>query len=111
LRSTGLLNFVPDNLHMDSDGRLFTAGMVIEDPVCGNATGPAKVDFEKVMICPRPFVAGAVDPKTMEYTDLATSAAIPQFSNVTMALVVEDEIWIGTFAGDRVAYQALGGAD
>jgi len=47
----------------------------------------------------------------MAYTDLATSAAIPQFSNVTMALKVGDEIWIGTFAGDRVAYQAMGGAD
>jgi hypothetical protein len=111
LRSTGLLTFVPDNLHMGNDGRLLTAGMVIDDPVCGNGRGPDKINFEKFMTCPRPFVAGAVDPQTMEYTDLATSAAIPQFSNVTMALLVGNEIWIGTFAGDRVAYRSLEGAD
>jgi hypothetical protein len=111
LRSTDLLTFVPDNLHMGSDGRLVTAGMVIEDPICGNANGPEKVDFEKFMTCPRPFVAGAIDPKTMAYTDLASSAAIQKFSNITMALQVGDDIWIGTFAGDRVAYRTLGGTD
>lgn len=107
LRSTGLLTFVPDNLHMDGDGRLLTAGMLIDDPVCGNGRGPDKIDFAKFMTCPRPFVAGAVDPQTMAYTDLATSAAIPQFSNITMALQVGDDIWIGTFAGDRIAYRPL----
>ena len=27
---------VPDNVHMGSDGSLITAGMVIDDPVCGS---------------------------------------------------------------------------
>ena len=111
LRATDLLTFIPDNLHMDSDGRLVTAGMLTEDPVCGNWGGPEAIDFEQFMTCKRPFVVVAIDPQTMEYTDLATSAAIQQFSNITMGLQVGDEIWIGTFAGDRVAYRTLEGVE
>jgi len=107
LRATEKLTFVPDNLHMGSDGRLVTAGLVIDDPVCGNLAGPGEFDLEKFAACPRPFIVGAVDPKTMEYTDLATSAAIKQFSNITMGLQVGDDIWIGTFAGDRIAHRSL----
>ena len=92
---------------MGSDGRLVTAGLVIDDPVCGNLAGPGEFDLEKFAACPRPFIVGAVDPKTMEYTDLATSAAIKQFSNITMGLQVGDDIWIGTFAGDRIAHRSL----
>jgi len=108
LRATELLTFIPDNLHMGSDGRLVTAGMLIEDPECGNWGGPEAVDFEQFMTCPRPFVVVTIDPQTMEYRDLATSAAIQKFSNITMGLQVGNEIWIGTFAGDRVAYRSLG---
>ena len=86
----------------------FVCGLInAEDPVCGNWGGPESIDFEKFMTCPRPFVVVAIDPKTMEYADLATSAAIQKFSNITMGLQVGDEIWIGTFAGDRVAYRSL----
>jgi hypothetical protein len=43
----------------------------------------------------------------MAGTDLARGPANPRFSNITMALPVGDELWIGTFAGERVAYGLL----
>ena len=110
LRASEPLNFIPDNLHMGSDGRLVTAGLVIDDPVCGNLANREFV-LEDFASCPRPFVVRAIDPQTMKGTDLATSKTIEQFSNITMGLQVGEEIWIGTFAGDRIAYRSLGSSD
>ena len=107
LRSTKPLTFIPDNLHMGDDGRLVTAGLVIDDPVCGDLGGSKEFILEDFAACPRPFVVTAIDPQTMEDTDLVRSAAMQQFSNVTMGLEVDDDIWIGTFAGDRIAYRSL----
>ena len=111
LRATAPLMFIPDNIHMGSDGRLVTAGLVIDDPVCGNLAGPEEFDLEKFATCPRPFIVRAIDPQTMEGEDLAKSEAIQQFSNITMGLQVGDDIWIGTFAGDRIAYRSLKPSD
>lgn len=111
LRTTAPLTFIPDNLHMDSEGYLITAGLVIDDPVCGNLQGPETFDLEGFASCPRPFVVWGIDPVTMIGVDIATSEAIETFSNITMGLQVGDEIWIGTFAGDRVAYRTLEGSD
>lgn len=107
LRTTQPLTFVPDNLHMGRDGRLVTAGLVIDDPVCGNAGGPEEFDLEKFASCARPFIVWSVDPQTMDGKALVKSPAIEQFSNITMALQVGNDIWIGTFAGDRIAYRTL----
>jgi hypothetical protein len=111
LRATETLAFIPDNLHMASDGRLVTAGLLIDDPVCGNLAGQEEFDLEGFAACPRPFVATAIDPQTMQGEDLVRGPAIETFSNITMALQVADEIWIGTFAGDRVAYRSLKATD
>ncbi len=111
LRASERLSFVPDNLHRDNDGRLVTAGMLIDDPVCGNLAGQEEFDMEKFVACPRPFIVRAIDPQTMEGTDLATSAAIAQFTNIAVGLQVGDELWIGTFAGDRIAYRSLETSD
>jgi len=107
LRATEPLLFIPDNLHMGRDGRVLTAGLVIDDPVCGNLGGSKEFDLEDFASCPRPFIVTAIDPQTMEDTDLVKSPAIQQFSNITMGLQVGDEMWIGTFSGDRVAYRSL----
>lgn len=111
LRATQPLAFVPDNLHMGSDGHLLTAGLVIRDPVCGDVDGPKEFLLEEFAACPRPFIVRAIDPHTMEGTNLVESDAIQQFSNVTMGLVAGDAIWIGTFAGDRIAYRSLKPSD
>jgi len=107
LRQTGPLTFIPDNLHAGPDGRLLTAGLDIADAACGNVKQSEEFSLEEFASCPRPFTVAAVDPVTMQVDVVATGPANPRFSNITMALPVGEELWIGTFAGDRVAYGPL----
>ena len=107
LRTTSQLAFVPDNLHMGPGGTLITAGLVADYPSCGTIGGEEKFDLAKFAACPRPFIVKAINPKTMETTDIAKSPAHTRFSNITMGLIVEDELWIGTFSGDRIAFRSL----
>ena len=64
-------------------------------------------DLEAFASCPRAFTVLAIDPSSMQARTLAASPAISQFSNITMAVTVGSELWIGTFAGDRIAYRTL----
>ena len=107
LRIASDLAIVPDNLHMAADGRIVTAGLVADDPRCGDVRGVAEFDLEEFASCPRPFMALAIDPRSMDVEVLAAGPANEQFSNITMALQLGGELWLGTFAGDRVAYTAL----
>jgi len=107
LRTTRPMAFVPDNVHMGSDGNLITAGMVIDDPVCGSIQSSEEFNLEEFAACPRPFIAKAIDPQSMEGRDLVRGPANEHFSNATMALQVGNDIWIGTFSGDRVGYRSL----
>jgi len=111
LRRTGPLTFIPDNLHAGPDGRLLTAGLNIADAACGDVKQSEEFSLEEFASCPRPFTVVAVDARSMTVDVVATGPANPRFSNITMALPVDDELWIGTFAGDRVAYRpsSLGG--
>jgi len=104
---TAPLPFIPDNLHAGPDGRLLTAGLDIADAACGNVKQSEEFSLEEFASCPRPFTVAAVDPVTMQVDIVATGPANPRFSNITMALPVGEELWIGTFAGDRVAYGPL----
>jgi sugar lactone lactonase YvrE len=106
LRTTRPMAFVPDNLHMASEGRLITAGMVIDDPTCGGIN-PHEFDLEVFAACPRPFIVKAIDTQSMEGEDVARGPANEHFSNATMGLQVGNEIWVGTFSGDRIGYRSL----
>ena len=106
LRTTRPLSFTPDNVHLAPDGRLVTAGMANDVPECGGAPG-AEHDIEKLSKCPRPTIAVAIDPATMQDTVIATTTASPSFSNATMVLPVGREAWIGSFSGDRIARAPL----
>ncbi len=107
LRRTESFKFVPDNLHMSSDGELLTAGLNVDDPVCGKVNQSEEFDLEAFASCPRAFTVWAIDPQSMQGRMLATGPANEQFSNITMALPVGSELWIGTFAGNRIAYRSL----
>jgi hypothetical protein len=107
LRTTETMAFVPDNLHMGHDGRLITAGLVADYPACGTIGGAEVFELAKFAACPRPFIVKAINPQTMETEDLAKSPAHENFSNITMGLQVGNELWIGTFSGDRIAYRSL----
>jgi hypothetical protein len=111
LRSSQPFAFVPDNLHMGGDGKLITAGLDVLDPVCGEVSRSSKFSLEEFASCPRPFTVLAIDPQSMQGTVLATGPANKLFSNITMALLVGSELWIGTFGGDRIGYRSLEKAD
>jgi hypothetical protein len=111
LRATEPFAFVPDNLHMGSDGKLITAGLNLEDPVCGKVKQSEEFDLEVFASCPRAFTVWAIDPRSMRGSALATGPANKHFSNITMALPVGGELWIGTFAGDRIGYRSLEQSD
>jgi hypothetical protein len=92
---------------MGSDGNLLTAGLNVLDPACGDVPQSEEFDLEKFASCPRPFTVLAIDPQSMQSKTLASGPANKHFSNITMALTMDGELWIGTFAGDRVAYRSL----
>jgi hypothetical protein len=104
LRSTQTLAIIPDNLRKGSDGSLITGGLKIQDPGCGDVAMSLEFSLEEFAACPRPFSILAIDPKSMQVRVLASSSTQKNFSNITMAIEVGSELWIGTFAGDRIAY-------
>lgn len=107
LRRTAEFGFVPDNLRMGADGRLVTAGLDLHGTACGEFKRSLDFSLEAFASCPRPFTVAAIDPQSMQVEVVATGPANPQFSNITIALAVGDELWIGSFASDRIAYRSL----
>ena len=102
VRFAQLAEFGPDNVRWTSDNRLITAGMIDNEPSCG---GPPKT--EAGIRCPRGYIADYVDPKTMAVTEIARGPATPAFTGTAIAMKVGDELWLGSFNADRIAYRSL----
>ena len=102
LRVAQLAEFGPDNVRWTSENRLITAGMIDDEPACG---GPPKT--EAGIRCSRGYIAATVDPKTMAVTELARGPATPSFTGTAIAMRVGDELWLGSFNADRLAYRSL----
>jgi len=107
LRSSSPLAFIPDNLHWTSDGSLITAGMIVNFPRCDKLQTPGEFDLAKFAACPRPFIVSTIDPNSMQIRNLVAGPDHESFSNATMALVVGNDVWVGTFSGDRIGYLPL----
>ena len=102
LRVAQLKEVGPDNVRWTADGKLITAGLIDNEPSCG---GPPKT--EAGIRCPRGYVAFTIDPKTMAVTELARGPATPSFTGTAIAMRVGNDVWLGSFYADRVAYRAL----
>ena len=102
LRVAQLKEFGPDNVRWTSDNRLITAGMLDNEPACGGAPKD-----EKGIRCPRGYVVVTIDPKTMAVTELARGPATPSFTGTAIAMRVGDDLWLGSFNADRLAYRSL----
>lgn len=99
------LPFHPDNVHWGADGRLIAAGMTANEPACG---GPFRAIAGKVdLSCHRGYEIAAIDPTSLAVTPLASGPPDPDFANVSTALFVGDEVWLGSFRADRIAYRKL----
>jgi hypothetical protein len=87
--------FLPDNLRRLPDGRILVAGQ--------------DGDIKRLLApCGKPrCVAGwwvaHLDPQTMKLDVLLHVPATPSFGDATSALKVGNELWVGTYMGDRVA--------
>jgi len=102
LRTAQLKDFGPDNVRWTAGNRLITAGMIDDEPACG---GPPKT--EAGIRCSRGYAAATIDPKTMAVTEIARGQANPAFTGTSIAMRVGDELWLGSFNADRIAYRSL----
>jgi SMP-30/gluconolaconase/LRE-like protein len=102
LRTAQLKEFGPDNVRWTTDNKLITAGMIDNEPSCG---GPPKT--EAGIRCPRGYVVATIDPKTMAVTEIARGPATPAFTGTAMAMRAGNELWLGSFFADRLAYRSL----
>jgi hypothetical protein len=80
---------VPDNVRWSSDGTLYTAGGDVtegcEDVECGGG-----------------WSVWEIDPATLQASRFVGMSAGSAMDVVSTALLVDDEIWVGTYQGDRI---------
>jgi hypothetical protein len=97
--------FMPDNLHWDGD-RLIVAGMTHDEPACGGPRGLVNGEADP-MRCHRGYVVAELDPSSLQFRVVAYSAPDPVFNGVSAALLVDHELWLGSYQADRIAYREL----
>ena len=90
------LGFRPDNLRMALDGSvIFAAGHTDRD---GNSiTNPREPTLETSNVA-------AIDPETLEFERIFVHPAMDGFIASTTAIRIGDELWLGSYRGDRLAY-------
>jgi sugar lactone lactonase YvrE len=90
------LGFRPDNLRMALDGSaIFAAGHTDKD---GNSiTLPREPTLETTNVA-------AIDPETLDLERVFVHPAMNGFVSSTTAIQIGDELWLGSYRGDRLAY-------
>jgi DNA-binding beta-propeller fold protein YncE len=83
---TGIMT---DNVRWDSAGQLWITGQL---GGCGSE-----------VVCAAPYAILQLDPRTLRLKQVRHSSTVPEFGAGTVALPVEDEVWLGTYRGDRIA--------
>jgi hypothetical protein len=102
LRFAQLKDFGPDNVRWTADNRLITAGLIDDEPACGG-----RPKDEQGIRCPMGYAVATIDPRTMTATEIARGARTPSFTGTAMAAIVGNELWLGSFLADRLAYRPL----
>jgi hypothetical protein len=59
------------------------------------------------MNCHRGWVAGQLDPVTLQWHILGYGEPNPDFGGIATALVIGDTLWLSSFQMDRAAYRSL----
>jgi hypothetical protein len=99
------VTFTPDNLRWAPDHTLLVAGQA-DEPACGGAL-TVKNLFQK---CQRGIAAAKLNTNTMQARMLIQLPARDDFDRVSSALQIGDEMWIGSWQADRIAYFELPGS-
>jgi hypothetical protein len=95
------VGFLADNLRWAPDGKLMVAGQ---------DTGAKQVFgcFESHQArCTQPWRIIKWDTAAMKIEPLVSEAVNPEFGDATVGLQVGDNMFVGTFRGDRIAYFSL----
>ena len=91
------LSFHPDNIRWQADGTLLTAGHDAPDLL-------ARIQECMAALCDdMSSHVARVDPETLAVRDVVDVPATEDFFTATAALQVNDEIWVGSVRGDRIA--------
>jgi hypothetical protein len=90
----------PDNLSWTSDGQILVAG---QEGGLGDVFGCVSLEGGT---CALPFSVVAVDPVTLDVRNVLRHDG-RAMGAASAALALGDEIWLGTFAGDRIARAPL----
>ncbi len=98
--------FMPDNIHW-SGGRLLLAGMRLDEPACGGLRQVVN-GIADPMLCHRGWVVGEVDLQRQNITFVAEGASETAFNGLSSAMIVKDELWLGSYQSDRLAVRRLG---
>ena len=88
------VDFLPDNLTWTKEGRLLVAGVKGARGECPEGSGRRCIDG---------FGVAEIDPAAMRARAIFDSASVgPLISGVSVALEVDDSIYLGAFLGDRL---------
>ncbi len=95
------VGFLADNLRWAPDGSLMVAGQDVpakEVFACFESHSPR---------CTQPWRIVKWDTTAMKVTPVVSEKGDPEFGDATVGLAVGDEMFVGTFRGDRIAYFSL----
>ena len=98
-------DFMPDNIHW-TGGRLLSAGMRYDEPACGGLRAIVN-GVADPMLCHRGYVVAELNPATGRLTTIAEAGPDPAFNGVSAAAIVGDELWLGSYQADRIAWRPL----
>lgn len=97
--------FMPDNLHWD-DARLILAGMQYDEPACGGTRKIVNGEADG-MRCHRGYTVAELDPVSLTLRIVAYSGPNERFNGVSAAVVIDDQLWLGSYQSDRIAIRTL----
>ena len=100
-RDTLPVGFLADNLRWASDGQLMVAG---QDVPVKQVFGCFQSHDSR---CTQPWRIVRWDTAAMTLKPLASEAGNPEFGDATTGLQIGDNMFVGTFRGDRIAYFPL----
>jgi DNA-binding beta-propeller fold protein YncE len=78
------LGFRVDNIRWARDGSILAAGQ-------GGAPGAQTTNIVKI------------NPQTMTVTEIVRQPTTPAFAAGTVAVEIGNQLWVGSFRGDRIA--------